>query len=121
MKRSIKITVGVLILALWFLPASAGAFEKTVTNQIRFLDYVENVEWYKINGQNIIIGWKGLPDNFYAYNHRAAVKASKSSIYKVYVWSVRYPQKDWSPGRGGHLCITTAKFGRFGKSSCQKH
>lgn len=120
MKKPRKIAIGVLILLLWFLPVLAGASQESLQDRIKFLDDIKNVAWYKIDGQNIIIGWKGLPDNFYDWNHKTAVKASKSSLYKVYVWSVRYSQKDWSPGKGGQLCITTAHMSRFGKSSCKR-
>lgn len=74
MKRSKKIIVSLLILALWFVPASM----------------------------------------------LAALNASKLSQYEVYVWAVRYHQKNWSPGEGGQICITTATRGRFGKTNCKK-
>ncbi|MBC8287019.1 MAG: hypothetical protein H8E42_06040 [Nitrospinae bacterium] len=120
MKKSKKITAWVLVLAFWFFPVSLGASQKNLQNRIKFLDNIENVEWYRVEGQNVIIGWKGVPENFYSWNHKTAVKASKASLYEVYVWSVRYTQKDWSPGKGGQLCITTAQMSRFGKSSCKK-
>jgi len=118
MKRSKKITLGILVLALWFLPVSEGV-AKSLEDGVRFLKQVENVEWYRVDGQNIIIGWRRVPDNFYDWNHKTAVNASKSSLYKVYVWSVRSRYKDWSPGEGGQFCITTAQMGRLGKSSCK--
>ncbi len=119
MKFSKKIKVGAIFLTLWFLPVLAGASQESLGSRVKFLDTIESVAWYKIDDQNIIIGWRGVPDNFYAWNHKAAVKASKSSLYTVYVWSVRYSQKDWLPGKGGQLCITTAQMGRFKKSSCK--
>jgi hypothetical protein len=115
-----KTTVAVLMLALWLLPVTAGAIQKSLVKRVQFLDSIQKVEWYKIEGRNIIIGWKGIPKNFYGLNYRAALDASKSTLYEVQVWSVRYPQKDWSPGDGGQVCITTAKRGRIGKSSCKK-
>ncbi len=115
-----KTTITVLMLALWLLPFAAGAAQKTLVKRVQFLDNIPKVEWYKVEGRNIIIGWKGIPYNFYGLNYRAALDASKSTLYEVQVWSVRYPQKDWSPGDGGQVCITTAKMGRIGKSSCKK-
>ena len=38
------------------------------------------------------------------------LNASKSTLYEVHVWSVRYPHKNWSPGDGGQVCITKAKW-----------
>ena len=58
MNRSKKITLGILVLALWFLPVLAGADQKSLTDEIKFLDGIKNVGWYKVDGQNIIIGWK---------------------------------------------------------------
>lgn len=115
-----KTTVTVLILALWLLPITAGATQKALVKRVQFLDNIQKVEWYKVKGRDIIIGWKGIPDNFYGLNYKAALDASKSTLYEVHVWSVRYPQKNWSPGDGGQVCITTAKMGRVGKSNCKK-
>lgn len=115
-----KTTVTVLMLALWLLPITAWATQKNLLKRVQFLESIQKVEWYKVEGRNIIIGWKGIPDNFYGLNYRAARNASKSSLYEVQVWSVRHAQKDWSPGEGRLVCITTAKMGRIGTSSCKK-
>ena len=120
MNRSVKISAWVLVLAFLCLPVLAGATQKSLQPTVQFLDNIQKVEWYKVEGRNIIIGWKGFPDDFYHLNYKAALNASKSTLYEVYVWSVRYPQKDWSPGEGGQICITTAQMGRFGKSNCKK-
>ncbi len=117
MKRNL--IAGFLILAFWFIPASTLAGQQ-LKQGITFLDNVEKVEWYRVNGKHIIIGWKGLPDDFYQWNYKTALKASKLSHYEVYVWAVRYHQKNWSPGEGGQICITTATRGRFGKTNCKK-
>ena len=115
-----KTMVTVLMLALWLLSITAEASQKNLEKRVQFLDKIQKVEWYKVEGRNIIIGWKGIPENFYGVNYRAARNASKSSLYEIQVWSVRYAQKDWSPGEGRLVCITTAKMGRIGKSSCKK-
>ena len=116
LKKSLLVLIG---LAILFTPASMASAH-SVKEKVKFLEEVDHVDWYRVEGKNIIIGWRGLPDNFYGWNHRTAVKASLSSIYEVTVWSVRYRQKNWAPGRGGQICLTTAKFGRFGSSSCKK-
>ena len=38
------------------------------------------------------------------------LNARKSTLYEVHVWSVRYSHKNWSPGDGGQVCITKAKW-----------
>jgi hypothetical protein len=119
MKRWKKIMSGLLVLGLYFIPISMVSAEN-LEKDVRFLKEVDAVSWYKVDGKDIIIGWKGLPDTFYGWNHRTAVKASLASLYEVNVWSVRHRQKNWLPGRGGHICVTTAKYGRFKKSNCTK-
>ena len=111
--------LGLLVLSIWLIPTSTLAAGKSIEG-ITFLDDVEKVEWYKTDGRHIIVGWKGLPEDFYHWNYKTAVKASKLSRQKVHVWSVRYSQKSWSPGEGGQICITTAHMGRFGKTNCKK-
>ena len=119
MKRSKLIIAGLLILAVWFNPTSTLAAKKTHEG-IHFLDDVKKVEWYKVEGEHIIVGWKGLPDDFYTLNYQTALEASKLTRNKVYVWAVRYHQKDWVPGEGGQICISTAAKGVSVKTNCRK-
>ena len=55
MKRSKEVIAGLLVLALWFIPASALAAKKP-SKGITFLNDVEKVEWYRVHGKHIIIG-----------------------------------------------------------------
>jgi len=119
MKKWKKFGMGFLVLGLWVFPVSL-LFAQSLETRVKFLEDIDNVDWYKVYEKNIIIGWRGLPDNFYGWNHRTAVKASLASLYEVKVWSVRHRQKSWLPGKGGHICVTTAKSCRFGKSNCKK-
>jgi hypothetical protein len=119
MKRWRKVVPGLLVLSLSFIPISMASAEN-LEKDVKFLEKVDAVGWYKVDGKNIIIGWKGLPDTFYGWNHRTAVKASLASLYEVNVWSVRHRQKNWAPGSGGQICVTTAKYGRLGKSNCKR-
>ena len=41
---------------------------------------------------------------------RMSLNANKSTLYEIHVCSVRYPHKNWSPGDGGQVCITKAKW-----------
>ena len=119
MKKTKMLWIGfhaVLVLLFFTNISNAENLEK----RIRFLDKVDKVDWYKVVGKkNVVIGWKGLPNNFYEWNHRVAVKASKSALYEIHVWSVRHRQKDWKPGQGGQICMSTAKYGRFNSTDCR--
>jgi hypothetical protein len=119
MKLSVKTIVFVLILALVLIPVSAIA-ARNVSKGISFLNDVQRVAWYKVEGKHIVIGWKGIPDDFYGLNHKAAVRASKLNKKQVHVWAVRHHQRDWSPGEGGQICVTTALRGRLDKTNCRK-
>jgi hypothetical protein len=46
---------------------------------------------------------------------RMLLNANKSTLYEIHVCSVRYPHKNWSPGDGGQVCITKAKWVVLGK------
>jgi hypothetical protein len=124
MKWSKPIIAALLILAVWFIPTSTLAANKTYTKKtykgIHFLDDVNKVAWYKVQGKHIVIGWKGIPEDFYGWNHRTAVRASKLNKKHVHVWAVRHHQRDWSPGEGGQICVTTALRGRLDKTNCRK-
>lgn len=119
MKVLKRFIAGGLLLMFWVIPNSALSSQSLGKN-LRFLDTVEEIDWYLVDEKNIIIGWKGIPDNFYGWNHRAAIRASKVSLYEVNVWSVRHNRKGWRPGKGGQLCSITAKYGRLKKADCRK-
>jgi len=120
MKKSQQIIAGLLLLALWLIPTSALAAQN-LKGGIHFLNDVKNVDWYKIDGRHIIIGWKGsLSGDFYSLNNRTAQNASRFILNRVYVWAVPSDKKDWVPGEGGQICISTAAKGGAVKTNCRK-
>ena len=51
-----------LILALNFAsPAQPSSFKNNIIKGVKFLDDIEEVEWYRVEGKSLIIGWKGVP------------------------------------------------------------
>jgi hypothetical protein len=120
MKKSQLILAGLLLLALGLIPTSALAAQN-LKSGIHFLNDVSKVDWYKIDGRHIIIGWKGsLSEDFYSLNTRTAQNASRFILNRVYVWAVPSHKKDWEPGEGGHICITTAAKSGSIKTNCRK-
>ncbi|MBT5470334.1 MAG: hypothetical protein HOK41_06990 [Nitrospina sp.] len=116
--KILRVSLFVVLISLFFV---SMAIAEKLEKRINFLDKVDKVDWYKVVGKkNVVIGWKGLPDNFYEWNQKAAINASKSSLYEVSVWSVRHRQKNWKPGQGGQICMTRAKYGRSDKTDCRK-
>lgn len=108
-----------MLLALWFIPASAFSAQN-LKSGIHFLNDIKNVDWYRVDGRHIIIGWKGsLSEDFHSLNKRAAQNASRFILNRVYVWAVPAHKKDWLPGEGGQICISTAKAGSV-KTNCRK-
>ena len=120
MKKSLLIRAGLLFLILWLIPTSALA-SQSLKSGIHFLNDVKKVDWYKIDGRHIIIGWKGnLSDDFYSLNNRTAQNASRFILNRVYVWTVPSHKKGWVPDEGGQICISTAAKGGSVKTNCRK-
>ena len=44
---------------------------------VKFLDEISEVEWYKVEGKNLIIGWKGIP-KFFSTSQPQSSNAGKS-------------------------------------------
>ena len=42
-------------------PAQSSSFKNNIIKGVKFLDAIEEVEWYRIEGKSLIIGWKRVP------------------------------------------------------------
>jgi hypothetical protein len=117
MKKVKFLIVACLILAL---PAIgfANKSDKKVYEKIKHLKKTPGLSWIKVDRENIIIGWEGMPQVFNEINLQAAVEANIERGHKVVVWSVRHKQKGYIVGTRPFLCKTTAKKGKVRKSSC---
>ena len=99
--------------------AHANAMEDALIEGVKFLDDVQEVEWYRVEGKSLIIGWKGIPKLFTRFNRRAATRATISTGRGVRVWAVRHNQKNWKVGGGDpHICFVIAKNGRVKTDTC---
>jgi hypothetical protein len=112
------------LLASLFLSLSinfvhASALENALIEGVKFLDDVHEVEWYRVDGTTVIIGWKGLPQIFTRINRRAATRGTITTGKKVQVWAVRHNQKKWAVGSGKpFICSVSAKNGRVKTDTC---
>jgi hypothetical protein len=117
MKKVKFLIVACLILAL---PAIgfANKSDKKVYEKIKHLKKTPGMSWIKVDRENIIIGWEGMPQVFNEINLQMAVEANIERGHKVVVWSVRHKQKGYIVGTRPFLCKTTAQKGKVRKSSC---
>ncbi len=112
------------LLATLFLSLStnfvhASALENALIEGVKFLDDVPEVDWYRVDGSTLIIGWKGLPQFFARTNRKAAIRGTITTGKKVQVWAVRHNQKTWAIGSGqSHICSVSAINGRVKTDTC---
>jgi hypothetical protein len=107
------------ILLASFSFAHANALEDAIIEGVKFLDEVQEVEWYRVEGKSLIIGWKGIPQFFTHTNRRAATRATISTGREIRVWAVRHNQKKWKVGSGeSHTCFIIAKNARVTTDTC---
>ena len=115
------ILLAILILSTFFTSAHANSLENALIDGVKFLDDVPEVEWYRVDGRSLIIGWRGIPQFFPHTNRRAATRATISTGREVHVWAVRHNQKKWTVGGGeSHICPVTAKNGRVKTDTCPR-
>ena len=121
-KSMLKPTLlAILILSTFFTSAHANSLENTLIDGVKFLDDVSEVEWYRVDGRSLIIGWRGIPQFFPHTNRRAATRATISTGREVHVWAVRHNQKKWTVGGGeSHIYSVTAKNGRVKTDTCPR-
>ena len=109
-----------LFLALSLNFAYASALESDLIEGVKFLDDVPEVEWYRVDGNPLIIGWKGIPKFFTRTNRKAAIRGTITTGKKVKVWAVRHNQKKWAIGKGQpFICSVSAKNGRVKTDTCR--
>ena len=121
-KSMLKPTLlAILILSTFFTSAHANSLENTLIDGVKSLDDVPEVEWYRVDGRSLIIGWRGISQFFPHTNRRAATRATISTGREVHVWAVRHNQKKWTIGGGeSHICSVTAKNGRVKTDTCPR-
>ncbi len=109
-----------LVLLGSFTSAQANALENAMISGVKFLDDIPEVEWYRVDGGSLIIGWKGIPQLFPHANRKAAIRAALSTGVEVHVWAVRHNQKQWTLGSGeSHICSVIARNnGRVKTDTC---
>ncbi|MBL4664959.1 MAG: hypothetical protein JKY23_03250 [Nitrospinaceae bacterium] len=111
-----------LILALNVAsPALSSSFKSNMIKGVKFLDDVEEVEWYKVEGKSLIIGWKGVPKYLRHTNRKAAIRGNIATGREIHVWAVRHTQKKWQVGSGkSYICFVSAINGRVKTGNCKR-
>lgn len=122
MKLKYIFPVAILSFLITFpsLSMAEDSKEAAIISSLEFLRKVPEVKWVKVDGNAVIIGWKGIPRLFMGLNRRAAVGASNAIGYRVRVWAVRHRQRNWEVGDNSFICKTLADHGKIKKSTCLK-
>ena len=119
MLKPILLAILILLTSLTF--SHANSLEKAMIEGVKFLDDAPKVEWYRVDGRSLIIGWRGIPQFFPHTNRRAAMRATISTGREIQVWAVRHNQKKWAVGGGeSHICTVTARHGRVKIDTCPR-
>ena len=108
-----------LFLSLSINFAHASTLESALIEGVKFLDDVPEVEWYRVDGSTLIIGWKCIPKFFPHTNRKSAIRGTITTGKKIQVWAVRHNQKKWAVGSGEpFICSVSAKNGRVKSDTC---
>ena len=96
-----KIIFSLLALILAFnitSPAQSSSFKNNIIRGVKFLDETEEVEWYRVEGKSLIIGWKGVPNYLQHTNRRAAIRGSLATGLEKYtfgLYAIRRKNRKW--------------------------
>ncbi len=102
-------------------PAQSSSFKNNLIKGVKFLDDIEEVEWYRVDGKSLVIGWKGVPKYLQHTNRRAGIRGSIATGREVHIWAVRHTQKKWRVGSGkSYLCFVSAINGRVKNGNCKR-
>jgi hypothetical protein len=99
--------------------SNASALENAMIDGVKFLDDIPEVEWYRVSGKNLVIGWKGIPQIFSRINLRAAIRSTITTGRETQVWAVRHHQKKWEVGNEDpDIWWVIARNGRVKSDTC---
>ncbi len=120
-----KVGLIVLVALIFGTPIHAEARDERAPWQIldealTYLRAVPEVAWVKFEGQNVLIGWEGLPKNFAQINKTAAKNAARALHNEVTVYALRAEQTSLKVGEEeSYLCKTTANPQEIVDSNCR--
>ena len=75
-------------------PAQSSSFKNNLIRGVKFLDDIEKIEWYRVEGKNLLIGWKGVPKYIQHTNRKPGIWVRIASGLDVDIWTVRHAQKN---------------------------
>lgn len=110
------------LVAAWQTPAFADNKQsRKIWNALIYLKSVPEISWIEVEGNTIILGWKGYPTNFSRINRTAAKKVSRKVRGEIKVYSVKEHLKGWRPKKDAlaHLCHSLGKGGRLMFTNCR--
>lgn len=115
-----KVNCLIIVCLILALPGTgfANKHDKKIYEKIKHLQETPGLRWIKVDKENVVIGWEGMPQVFNEINHKVAIEANIERGNKIVVWSVRHKQKGYIVGTRPYLCKTTANKGKVRKSTC---
>jgi hypothetical protein len=87
--------------------------EQIITNELQYLNNVEEIAWFEVEDNNVYIGFNTRPNDLTLILRGAALRANKAINFGVHVWGVKASQKDWRPGQGTYYEEVTARYGKI--------
>jgi hypothetical protein len=99
--------------------SNASALENAMIDGVKFLDDIPEMEWYRVSGKSLVIGWKEIPQIFSRIKLRASIRSTITTGRETQVWAVRHHHKKWKVGNGdSKICWGIARNGRVKSDTC---
>jgi hypothetical protein len=93
--------------------------EQVLKERLSYLDEVSEISWVEIDGNNVYIGFRSIPEDYDMIVRAAAFHGNNAIDFGVHVWAIDAKYTGWRPGQGKpFICEATARYGRVQDSNC---
>ena len=93
--------------------SSSSNRETILKEKLNYLNDMEAVSWWEVDGNDVFINFHDLSFNWKAAIRMAATLGNRATDFGVHVWALNGKQRGWRPGDGGYLENVTARYGKL--------
>lgn len=94
-------------------PSRSLSQQQIISNELKYLNDIEEISWYEVDGNTVYIGFKTRPSDISMILRGAALRANNAINFGAHVWGIKASNKGWRPGDGPYYEAVTARYGKI--------
>jgi hypothetical protein len=87
--------------------------EIILRQELSYLNDIEEVAWYEVDDNDVIVGFEPLPEDWELVIRGAALRGNRAIDFGCHVWAVKAKDRGWRPGTGPYYGEVTARQGKI--------